>query len=71
MVFRILNASSASLSLLPAFLTGSAKSQADITAIRKDLVEVPDEYYFSPYDTTFAALGAFMIVCLIIKAGSP
>lgn len=41
---------------LPAFLTGSAKSQADVTAIRKDLAEVANEYYFSPYDTTWPLL---------------
>jgi type IV secretory pathway VirB10-like protein len=56
---------------LPIFLTGSAKSQKDPTAIRPDLVEGTDEYYFSPYDTTLATLGAFVIISLIIKAGSP
>jgi hypothetical protein len=56
---------------LPIFLTGSAKSQKDTTAIRPDLFQGTDEYYFSPYDTTLATLGAFAIISLIIKAGSP
>jgi hypothetical protein len=56
---------------LPIFLTGSAKSQKDVTAIRPELASGDDEYYFSPYDTTLATLGAFVIISLIIKAGSP
>ena len=53
------------------FLTGSAKSQADLTSIRPELVKEADEYYFSPYDTTLATISVFVLISLIIKGGSP
>ena len=56
---------------LPIFLTGSAKSQVDPTSVRPELVKGTDEYFFSPYDTTLATVGALVIISLIIKAGSP
>jgi hypothetical protein len=52
------------------FLTGSAKSQVDKSAIRTDLT-VGEEYFFSPYDTTILFVFSFVLVSLIIKAGSP
>jgi hypothetical protein len=55
---------------LSTFLTGSAKSQVDKTAIRGD-IKVGDEYFFSPYDTSVIFVFSFVLLSLIIKAGSP
>jgi len=52
------------------FLTGSAKSQVDKSAIRTDL-SVGEEYFFSPYDTTVLFVFSFVLISLIVKAGSP
>jgi hypothetical protein len=52
------------------FLTGSAKSSVDKSAIRPDLV-VGDEYFFSPFDTSLIFVFSFVLFSLIIKAGSP
>ena len=52
------------------FLTGSAKSQVDKSAIRNDL-SVGESYFFSPYDTSILFVFSFVLVSLIIKAGSP
>ena len=52
------------------FLTGSAKSRPDPSAIRSDLT-VGENYFFSPYDTTILFVFSFVLVSLIVKAGSP
>ena len=52
------------------FLTGSAKSRADKSTIRTDL-SVGESYFFSPYDTSILFVFSFVLVSLIIKAGSP
>ncbi|KAI2488900.1 hypothetical protein MHU86_25954 [Fragilaria crotonensis] len=52
------------------FLTGSAKSRPDPSAIRSDL-SVGENYFFSPYDTTVLFVFSFVLISLIVKAGSP
>jgi hypothetical protein len=52
------------------FLTGSAKSRPDPSAIRSDL-SVGESYFFSPYDTTVLFVFSFVLISLIVKAGSP
>ena len=52
------------------FLTGSAKSSVDKSAIRPDLI-VGEEYYFSPFDTSLIFVFSFVLISLIVKAGSP
>jgi hypothetical protein len=56
---------------IPAFLTGSAKSQADPSTIRTDLESVGTAYAFSPFDTAVISFVSFWVICLIIKGGSP
>jgi hypothetical protein len=55
---------------IPAFLSGSAKPSKVKSDIRPDLYATGDEYFFSPYDTTVATVTLFLIVSLIVKAGS-
>jgi hypothetical protein len=55
---------------IPAFLSGSAKPSKVKSDLRPELYATGDEYFFSPYDTTVATVTLFLLLSVIVKAGS-